>query len=84
MQIFLAPGAILVRVPSGAGDTWTPATDWGFSYRILDFTLPAMRRPGSLHLNLAKVWLLGHDRLTSIDSGMYLAGFSLTFRPVAH
>jgi len=40
-----------------------------------------MARPSILHLNLAKVWLIGGTSLpASFDSGMYLAGFSLTFR----
>jgi hypothetical protein len=85
VQMFLAPGAILVRVPGvGASDEWKPATDWGFSYRVFNFVLPGPQRPGTLHLNLAKVWLLGRTPgPAAFDSAMYLAGFSLTFRKTA-
>jgi len=81
-QMFLAPGAILVRVPDISGNQqWKPATDWGFSFRVLDFTMPGLRRPGTLHLNLARVWLFGPaETPAGFDTSMYLAGFSLTFR----
>jgi hypothetical protein len=81
-QMFLAPGAILVRVPDLSGNQqWKPATDWGFTFRVLDFTMPGLRRPGSLHVNLAKVWLFGPaETPAGFDTSMYLAGFSLTFR----
>jgi hypothetical protein len=82
VQIFVAPGAILMRVPDASGSQqWKPATDWGFSYRMVDFKVPGMRRPSTLHVNLAKVWLLGSTaNLAGVNSDMYLAGFSLTFR----
>jgi len=81
-QMFAAPGAILMRVPDISGNgQWKPATDWGFSYRLLDFTMPGLRRPGTLHLNLAKIWLFGPAQTPAgFDTSMYLAGFSLTFR----
>lgn len=79
-QIFLAPGAILMRLPSiEGGQTWTPAADWGFSYRLLDLRLPAMARASTLHLNIARVWILGMNDLP-IAGELYLAGFSLTFK----
>src|SRR5262245_24676688 len=57
VQVFVAPGAILMRFPSASGgQTWTPATDWGFSFRLVDIRLPGTRRPSTLHLNLARVW----------------------------
>jgi len=82
VQMFVAPGAMLVRLPGIDGSQeWQPATDWGFSYRVATFVIPGMARPSILHLNLAKVWLIGGTPLpASFDSGMYLAGFSLTFR----
>jgi len=46
VQLFLAPGAILMRVPGPSGNgEWRPATDWGFSYRLADFTMPRIGRP---------------------------------------
>ncbi len=86
IELFLAPGAILMRVPGPSGNgEWKPATDWGFSFRLADFTMPRTRRPATLHVNLAKVWLFGVDEnVTAAQTDMYLAGFSLTFRKVTH
>jgi len=81
VEIFLAPGAFLMRVPGPAGPEWKPATDWGLSYRVTDFSMPGTRRPVTLHLNIARVWLFGQrEDLPGAQSDMYLAGFSLTFR----
>jgi hypothetical protein len=80
MQVFLAPGLIMMRVPTLQGQmTWSPATDWGFSYRLTDFRLPGMRRASSLHLNFVRVWLLGQHAIVP-PGEMYLAGCSITFR----
>ena len=79
VELFLAPGAILMRVPGPSGPEWKPATDWGLSYRVTDFTMPGARRPVTLHLNMARVWLFG-QREDVPQSDMYIAGFSLTFR----
>ena len=77
-QIFVAPGAILLNLPKGASEReWRPATDWGIAWRLADFTMPGTDRRASLHLNLAKAWLLGGPgglANTSVD----LAGFSIT------
>ena len=75
---------MLMRVPGPTGvDQWKPATDWGLSFRLADFTIPATRRPATLHMNLARVWLLGSmEDVSGTQSNMYLAGFSLTFRKV--
>jgi hypothetical protein len=79
-QIFIAPGAILMRLPAlEGGQTWTPAADWGFSYRLFDLRLPAMQRASTLHLNIARVWILGMSRVPMAGE-LYLAGFSLTFK----
>jgi hypothetical protein len=56
---------------------WRPATDWGIAYRVCDFTMPGTPRRASLHLNLARAWLMGGPgnlAKTTID----LAGFSVT------
>jgi hypothetical protein len=79
-QVFLAPGIILMRLPSAdGGQQWNAATDWGFSYRLTDLKLPRMHRPSALHLNIARVWVFGVNNLP-ITGSMYLAGFSLTFQ----
>jgi hypothetical protein len=52
----------------------------GFSYRVANFTMPRMKRPATLHVNLAKVWLFGKaEEASGVQSDTYLAGFSLTF-----
>jgi len=82
IQVFMTPGFILMRVPTlDGGHTWSAATDWGFSYRLFDFQMPMLQRGTSAHLNMAKVWMLGHNAdLASLGGDMYVAGFSLTFR----
>ena len=82
VQVFMAPGIILMRVPTADGrHSWSAATDWGFSYRLFDFQMPVLKRGTTAHLNMAKVWMLGNNAdLSSIGNDMYVAGFSLTFR----
>jgi hypothetical protein len=86
VELFLTPGAMLMRVPGpGGADQWKPATDWGMSFRLADFTIPGTHRPATLHMNLARVWLLGRmDDVPGVQTDMSLAGFSLTFRKVTH
>ncbi len=75
IELFIAPGAILLRVPSPSGNgQWKPATDWGFSYRLADFTMPRTRRPATLHVNLARVWFIGgSDSVPGVRNDLYLA-----------
>ena len=75
MQVFLAPGIMLVSVPTFYGTReMRAATDWGITYRLFD------AGPSTVHFNLVQAWLLGgtpnvaRPRLT-------LAGLSLSFRP---
>jgi hypothetical protein len=80
VQVFLTPGLILMRLPSLTGDmTWSAATDWGFSYRLTNFRIPATTRPAALHLNLARVWILGSSAVL-MPGEVYLAGLSLSFK----
>jgi hypothetical protein len=79
-QVFVAPGAILLNVPTPRGGrAWQPATDLGFSYRLFDFRVPGGRRQNTLHLNLARAWLLGGAD-SFVSSSVDLAGFSVTFK----
>jgi hypothetical protein len=79
-QVFLAPGAILMRLPTSDGkQTWSLGTDWGFSYRMFDFKLPGTQRLSTLHLNIARVWIFGPDAVP-LPRELSLAGFSLTFK----
>jgi hypothetical protein len=79
-QVFVAPGAILLNLPDGHGSReWRPATDWGIAYRCFDFTFPGSAQRASLHVNLARAWLLsGPSNL--FNSTIDLAGFSVTFK----
>lgn len=78
-QVFVAPGAILLNValPDGTR-AWQPATDMGFSFRLVDLTLPG-KRQGTLHLNVARAWILGGPE-SLLNSSVDLAGLSLTFK----
>jgi hypothetical protein len=79
-QVFMAPGLILMRLPALDGrETWNAATDWGFSFRMFNFKMPAMDRPSTVHFNIARVWVLASaDR--PVPGELYLAGLSLTFK----
>ena len=79
-QVFMAPGFILMRAPGLDGtQNWSAATDWGFSLRLFDLRVPIAGRPGSVHLNMARVWMLGNSNVASA-SETYLAGLSLSFK----
>ena len=79
-QIFAAPGALLVNVPTSSGTrVWQPATDLGMSYRLLDLRVPGTRRQSTLHVNLARAWILGAPG-SFVGQSLDLAGFSLTFK----
>jgi hypothetical protein len=79
-QMFVAPGAILLNVATPEGRReWRPATDLGVSYRLVDVRLPGSQRQGTLHLNLAKAWLLGNAE-SFVSSSVDLVGLSMTFK----
>jgi len=80
LQIFVAPGVMLMNLPAERGRKWTPAADWGISYRLFEFKAPGFGRRARLHVNVAKAWIFAGPKSiarTSVD----LAGFSLTFAP---
>jgi hypothetical protein len=77
-QVFVAPGFMMLNVPTSTGREWTPATDWGFAYRLGTFKFPGYDGKATLHVDFAKAWLfLGAGSL--FDSSVDLAGFSMTF-----
>ena len=79
-QVFLLPGFILMRAPGLDGTmNMSPATDWGFAVRLFDLRLPVVGRPASVHLNMARVWMLGNAAIAEA-SDTYLAGLSLSFK----
>jgi hypothetical protein len=79
-QVFLLPGFILMRAPALDGTrNWSAATDWGFSVRLFDLRVPIAARPGTVHLNMARVWVLGNSSIATTGE-TYLAGLSLSFK----
>ena len=80
LQVFTAPGAMLLKVPTRYGSSvWKVAVNYGIGYRVMDFTLPG-GRPAELHLNLAKMWLLSDAADLVTGRTIDLIGFSLTFK----
>ena len=81
-QVFVTPGIILMRLPSvGGAQRWSAAADWGFTYSLFDFRMPGFQRPSTVHVNIARVWLLGNGAETlPFSDDLYLAGLSLTFK----
>ena len=78
-QVFVAPGAMLLNVPTPRGNRdWVPATDLGVSYRLMDVTLPGNRQ-GTLHVNVARAWILGGSA-SLVSQSVDLAGLSITFK----
>jgi hypothetical protein len=79
LQLFVAPGAMLLTMPAPDGTReWKPATDLGFSYRLYDFKFPGHQRTATLHLNLAKAWVVGKQG-SLVDTSIDLAGLSFSF-----
>lgn len=78
LQIFVAPGVMLMNLPSVDGTReWKPATDWGFAYRLIDFKFPGSKRIGSLHVNIAKAWVFAGPS-SLLNTSINLAGLSIT------
>jgi hypothetical protein len=80
LQVFLAPGAMLMNLPTpDGGREWTPATHWGFALRLFDFRVPGTGRPATLHANVVKARVLAGSTLLG-KSTLDLAGFSITLK----
>jgi|SoiMetStandDraft_5_1073268.scaffolds.fasta_scaffold76265_1 hypothetical protein len=78
-QIFVAPGAMLLNVPTRDGHrAWKVATNYGITYRLGEISVPGGRQ-AVLHMNLAKAWLIGETADVSTKSTDFV-GFSLTFK----
>jgi hypothetical protein len=79
-QIFVAPGAMLMNVPTtDGGRAWTVATTYGIAYRLGEFTIPGTTRRAYLHLNLVKAWLLSSGP-NMPSSSTDFGGLSVTFK----
>jgi hypothetical protein len=78
LEIFVAPGAMLLNVPTRNGArAWKLATNYGIAYRLGQFSIPGNRR-ALLHVNLAKAWLLSAGPDVATRSTDFV-GFSITF-----
>jgi hypothetical protein len=79
-QVFIAPGAMLLNVPTDdGGRAWRIATNYGIAYRLVQFTIPGVDRNALLHLNLAKAWLFSAGPNVSTRSTDFV-GLSMTFK----
>ncbi len=79
LEIFVAPGAMLLNVPTRNGArAWKLATNYGIAFRLVQFAFPGNRQ-ALLHLNLAKAWLLAAGPDVATRSTDFV-GFSLTFK----
>ena len=80
LQIFKAPGAMLLTVPGRRGSrVWKVAVNYGIGYRVTDFTFPG-GRPASLHINLAKMWMVSDVADAATSRTTDVIGFSVTFK----
>jgi hypothetical protein len=78
-QIFVAPGMMLLNVPTSDGKrAWKLATSYGIAYRLGQIAFPGNRQ-ALLHLNLAKAWLLSAGPDVPTRSTDFV-GLSLTFK----
>ena len=80
VQLFLAPGVMLLNLPSVDGTrVWKVAANYGIGYRLFDFTFPGGRR-ASLHVNAAKSYLLQEPVDAIVSRSLDFAGFSISFK----
>ena len=79
-QVFITPGAMLLNLPTRNGNrAWKVATNYGIGYRLFDFVFPG-GRPATLHVNLAKAWLLADVADVATGRSMDFVGFSIAFK----
>jgi len=80
LQIFVAPGIMLLNVPTRNGSrAWKAAANYGIAFRLVEFTFPGTERRALLHVNLAKAWLFSAGPNVSSKSTDFV-GFSITFK----
>ena len=79
LEIFTAPGVILLNLPSTNGQrVWAVAANYGIGYRVANFIFPG-GHPAALHVNLAKSWLLSDAVDVAVGRSIDFIGFSITF-----
>ena len=78
LQFFTAPGVILLNLPSSSGQrVWKVAANYGIGYRLANFTFPG-GHPATLHVNLAKSWLLSDAVDVVSGRSIDFVGLSIT------
>jgi hypothetical protein len=81
VQMFVAPGAMLLNLPTRSGSrAWKFAANYGIGYRLFEFAFPGTGRVAVLHANAARAWVVSD--VTDVATGRTIdfAGFSLTFK----
>lgn len=74
-----AIGVMAVMMPDGeGGHDWRPATTLAFGYRLSDFVVPFLRRPASLHLNVARTSIHGVNDAVFAQGTMHSNFFGLS------
>ena len=80
LQVFTAPGALLLNLPSYNGArTWKMAVNYGMGYRLVSFSLFG-KRPAELHVNFAKTWIVSDTTDLVVGRSIDVVGFSITFK----
>jgi hypothetical protein len=68
-------------LPDGeGGHDWKPATTLGFGFRLFDFVPPVIKKPVSVHFNVARTSVHGvHDERISLGTPTFnLFGLSVS------
>jgi hypothetical protein len=80
LQLFLTPGVMLLNLPTvDSKRTWKMATNYGIGYRLVDFRFPG-GRPATLHVNIAKSWMLSDAQDALVGKNLDFVGFSIAFK----
>jgi len=78
VEIFVAPGVIVLNLPAAGGRQWTAATDWGLAFKLGTFVIPGTSQAATLHINAAKAWVFAGANGYA-NGSIDLAGLSITF-----
>jgi hypothetical protein len=72
---------MVVMVPDGeGGHDWKPASTLGFGYRLFDFVAPLIKKPASLHFNVARTSIHGvqNEMIVPGSTSFYFLGLSVS------
>lgn len=75
-----AVGVMLVMIPDGeGGHDWKPASTVSVGFRLFDFVTPFVRKPASLHVNVARTNIHGvQDERVLPAMSVNFVGFSVS------